>query len=402
MARAGGNKKRFQYCTDPSRQEILYLRALQGHSGGNPIDLYLQDNVLIPNDFFEYTYHIGCAINLHSNTNPGGQNLSIRQTVFFTSVHPMNEEYRDPDTIDLDVPRLAWYQQKKWKKHQNTVYWVDIKLAQMKGFKFHQTRSNAIVHFDTLPAYYIPKAIMMEIGDIIYEKVYASPRSPPKISFQDNWMKELGSEVAGGGEDSQQTQPKTKHPIVRSVRPVNSCAPVSVERLDKDKYADENVDADQIRTERLVESGQSIGLFTQREEIDIDFRVSGLPHAVVKQAENFRVRELVTKIESHPHREALQADLQQNDVYNPLSDDSKAMIREMGNVELFELCETIPQVRCSECLLHWNQGVIYCACGHLLVESESSQHFHQWRVDALSMVVGVLGVVTSCILCARV
>ena len=53
-------------------------------------------------------------------------------------------------------------------------------------------------------------------------------------------------------------------------------------------------------------------------------------------------KELVKKIESHPHREALQADLQQNNVYNPFSDDSKAMIREMGNVELFELCETIP------------------------------------------------------------
>ena len=55
-------------------------------------------------------------------------------------------------------------------------------------------------------------------------------------------------------------------------------------------------------------SEQSIDLFTQRK--DIDFRVSGLPHAVVKQAENFRGRELVMKIESHPHRQALQADLQ--------------------------------------------------------------------------------------------
>ena len=35
MAGGGGNKKRFQYCTDPSGQVILYLRALQGHSGRN-------------------------------------------------------------------------------------------------------------------------------------------------------------------------------------------------------------------------------------------------------------------------------------------------------------------------------------------------------------------------------
>ena len=82
----------------------------------------------------------------------------------------------------------------------------------------------------------------------------------------------------------------------------------------KDKDADENVDADRVGTGRPVGSEQSIGLFTQREEIDIDFRVSGLPHSVVKQAENSRVRELVKQIESHPDREALQADLQQNNV----------------------------------------------------------------------------------------
>ena len=41
--------------------------------------------------------------------------------------------------------------------------------------------------------------------------------------------------------------------------------------------------------------------FSQLEEIDIDFRVPGLSHAVVKEAEIFRVQELVKKIEGHPH-----------------------------------------------------------------------------------------------------
>ena len=48
MAKGGGNKKRYQYCTDPSGEEILYFRALQGHSGRNLIDPSVQDNVLIP------------------------------------------------------------------------------------------------------------------------------------------------------------------------------------------------------------------------------------------------------------------------------------------------------------------------------------------------------------------
>ena len=56
----GGNKKIFQYCTDSSG-EILDLRALQGHSGRNRIDPSFQDNVLIPNSFFEYILsHMMC------------------------------------------------------------------------------------------------------------------------------------------------------------------------------------------------------------------------------------------------------------------------------------------------------------------------------------------------------
>ena len=73
-----------------------------------------------------------------------------------------------------------------------------------------------------------------------------------------------------------------------------------VERFEKDKDTDKDVDADRDGTVRPVVSGQPTGLFTQLEEVDIDFRVSGLPHAVVKHAENSRVRELVKKIESHP------------------------------------------------------------------------------------------------------
>ena len=48
----------------------------------------------------------------------------------------------------------------------------------------------------------------------------------------------------------------------------SSCVPVSVKRSDKDKDADENVDADQVRTGRPVGGHWS----PQLEEIDIDFR----------------------------------------------------------------------------------------------------------------------------------
>ena len=119
---------------------------------------------------------------------------------------------------------------------------------------------------------------------------------------------------------------------------------MSVERLDKDKDTDKDVDADRDRTVRPVGGHWSL----QLEDIDIHFTMSRLPHADVKQAENSCVRELVKKIENHPHRQALQADLQESNAYNPFSEKSKKMIRDMSNVELFEFCETIPKVQCSE------------------------------------------------------
>ena len=196
----GGNKKRYQYFTDSSGA-ILYLRALQGHSQRNSIDPSLQDSALIPDNFFEYIYHVGCTINLHSIINsgliPGGQKLNNRQTVFFLPVDPMDKNHKDPDTIDLNKPRHAQYMHKAWKRHQNTVYWVDINLAVRKGLKFYQTRSNAIILHETLPAYCIPKVVRMETGEShIRESIFMSPRPPPKISLKHDWKRELGSEDA--------------------------------------------------------------------------------------------------------------------------------------------------------------------------------------------------------------
>ena len=57
----GSNEKRFQYCLEPNGN-VLYMRAIQGHSGGNKVDLSLQDNVQIPYDWTEYNDHVGSSI----------------------------------------------------------------------------------------------------------------------------------------------------------------------------------------------------------------------------------------------------------------------------------------------------------------------------------------------------
>ena len=167
LAAGGGSKRRYQYCSDDSGQ-ILYLRALQGHSGNNLIDPTLQDNVLIGTGIFHYIYHIGCAFNLHSIINnglvPGGQNLRRRQTVFFLPVDPRDESHRDPEHIDFSVPRQARYVHSAWKRHQDAVFWVDSNLAIREGLTFYQTRSNAIILQGTFPAHCIQKVERLKTG----------------------------------------------------------------------------------------------------------------------------------------------------------------------------------------------------------------------------------------------
>ena len=118
-----------------------------------------------------------------------------------------------------------------------------------------------------------------------------------------------------------------------------------------DEDTDKNVDADHHRTGRPVVIGQPTGSSTPFSEVDILVQCIWLPHAVVKRAENSRVRELVKNIENHLHRHAFQHDLQEHNACNPFSAKSKKMIKDMGNVELFAFSERILKVQCIECLL---------------------------------------------------
>ena len=131
---------------------------------------------------------------------PGGQDLSRRQTVFFLPIDPRDESHKDPEQNDFSVPRRARYVHSTWKRHQDAVFWVDINLAIREGLTFYQTRSNAIILQGTLPAYCIPKVERLKTGEVLYERPYLSPRSPPKILLRHdhNWTRgnaQLGSTV---------------------------------------------------------------------------------------------------------------------------------------------------------------------------------------------------------------
>ena len=121
-------------------------------------------------------------------------------------------------------------------------------------------------------------------------------------------------------------------------------------------------------------------------EADMDFRIPGLPHSVVKYAQSTSVRQLNQKIENHPNRHALQRDLQQSQSFNPFSQESKRMIHEVGNIELCELLDMEPKTQCKVCLSYWDIGIVYCTCGHFLRNgTEENKKFVQYTMDLLSI-----------------
>ena len=121
-------------------------------------------------------------------------------------------------------------------------------------------------------------------------------------------------------------------------------------------------------------------------EENIDFNIPGLPHSAVKQSHGANVQNLIQKIENHPHRHALQSDLQQRQQFNPFSKESKDMIKAAGNIELCELLDVEPKSQCKVCLSYWDVGIVYCTCGHFLRDgTEENKKFVKYALDLLSI-----------------
>ena len=89
----------------------------------------------------------------------------------------------------------------------------------------------------------------------------------------------------------------------------------------------------------------------ERIEADMDFKIPGLPHSIVKQAHSASVRELIQKIENHPNRHALQRDLRQSHSFNPFSPGSKQMIHEVGTSNCVN-CSTRNPKRSAKYVYH--------------------------------------------------
>ena len=380
---------------------------------------------------------------------PGGHDSSRRQTVFILPIDPRDKDHEYPEHINFSVPRRARYVHSAWKRHQDAVFWVDIDLAIRKGLTFYQTRSNAIILQGTLPAYCTPKVVRLKTGEVLYEKSYMSPRPPTKISLRHDhdWTKkndELGSTVEqqpvgklvqqSCGEVqqatfSQLTQPKPKPICDRSgtedVFVVKGETYLSHE-IDEKKVCTKNLllqidrrnlinclktpvlskltmeqgnllsktaQVHTVKEQFAPEENRDIASFNTDNEFNraineenIDFNIPRVPHSAVKRSHGVNVRNLIQKIENHPHRRALQSDLQQHRQFNPFSKESRDVIKAAGNIELCELLDVEPKAQCKVCLSYRDVGIVYCTCGHFLRDgTEENKKFVKYTLDLFSI-----------------
>ena len=222
----------------------------------------------------------------------------------FTITNQMEDDNGKGETpCDLTEPRIVPYR-KTWKPHQNTVYWCYFELAQGRGWQFYQTRSHAIVLYDTLLAACIEKAVCMKTHEELYQKKRLTPRVPRVV---------LEANSQSGQQDAR-----------------SSWDPPSESK----SYGETWNNA-------------------------VDCRFLSIPLSTVEQQDTNRqnkVKKLIEKFENHQHKESFLQDLSQTKKINRFSKESQDLIAGMNITEIFELCENSSKQQCPDCNTYWETG----------------------------------------------
>ena len=175
------------------------------------------------------------------------------------------------------------------------------KLAQQRGLQFYQTRSNAVILYDTLPAEFIENAICMKTKDQLYqrESVILRPRVVPRANSQSG-SQDLPVQEARSSWESQQ---------------------------DAESYG---------RTRSNT----------------ADYRVPGISISTVKLQDARRqnnVTKLIEMFEKHRHKEQFPKDMSQKQEINRFSEESQQLLVDMNHTEVFELSENSAKLQCPDC-----------------------------------------------------
>ena len=132
---------------------LLYHRAIQDHSGRNLIDPSFRGQCINSERFLQvHLSHRMCnQFTLHREFRIDTRRTNFEQkTDGILHVCGSNEQgHKDPYVIDLDAPRLVWYKQKVWKKHQTLCIGSTSILLERKdlsSIKHDRTQSSFTTH----------------------------------------------------------------------------------------------------------------------------------------------------------------------------------------------------------------------------------------------------------------
>ena len=217
-------------------------------------------------------------------------------------------------------------------------YFGHLELAQERGLQFYQTRSHAVVVYNTLPAACIEKAVCMKTTDEIYQKVLFTPRVPRLV---------LKSNSQYGLQDPQNQD-------ARSSWEASS---------DSKSYGDTYNNT-------------------------VDHKIAGVPLSAVEQQNTTRenkVKRLIEKFDNHKHKDSFMQDLRQTEKINKFSKESQDSIADMNNIEIFELCENSSKQQRPDCSAYWDMGIFYCSCGGNMKSTRSPTEFDQNNRDVTSI-----------------
>ena len=224
-----------------------------------------------------------------------------------------------------------------WKHFQETVFWCNLKLAQQRGLQFYQTRSNAVILYDTLPAEFIEKAICMKTKDQLYqrESVILRPRVVLKATSQCGLQDLLEQEARSSWESQQDAE----------------------------------------------SNGET-------RSNTVDCRILGRSISTVKLQDARRqnnVTKLVEMFDKHQHKEQFLKDMSQKQEFNRFSEESQKLLEDMNQTEIFELCENCPEHQYLDCNSFMQIGIICCRCGRILKYKRSPTRNQKANNDCTSI-----------------
>ena len=112
-----------------------------------------------------------------------------RHAVFLTAVNRMKSDHFRERDYDLTKPRIAVYKN-NWKIQQNALSWCNLRIAQSRGLQFYQTRTNAIILYNTLLGMCIEKVVIRKPAEELYNKSYQSSIAPQRMKPNLNYERQ--------------------------------------------------------------------------------------------------------------------------------------------------------------------------------------------------------------------